>query len=182
MKELSLHILDVVQNSIGAKASLVEISVYEDVKTDSLIIEVEDNGVGMAKEMTKRVMDPFFTTRTTRKVGLGIPLFAQAARNCGGDFTIQSEEGKGTKIKASFVHSHIDRAPMGGIAETIISLVAVNPSVDFVYRHSVGNKQFLFDTRDIKQTLEDVPISNPLVLDWIKKFVEDNLREISGGA
>lgn len=182
MKELSLHILDVVQNSLGAKASLIEININENIKEDLLIIEIKDNGTGMSKEMSKKLIDPFFTTRTTRKVGLGIPLFAQAAKSCGGDFNVHSEKGKGTAIEASFVLSHIDRAPIGSMVDTMVSLVAMRPDVDFVYRHCVGDEEFILDTREIKKTLQEVPISNPMVLTWIKKFIEENLKEINGGA
>lgn len=182
MKELSLHILDVVQNSLGAKASLIEININENIISDLLLIEIKDNGIGMDEEMSKKVIDPFFTTRTTRKVGLGIPLFAQAAKSCGGDFNIHSEKGKGTTVEASFVFSHIDRAPIGSMADTMVSLVAMRPDVDFVYRHCVGNEEFILDTREIKRTLQEVPINNPMVLDWIKRFIVESLREINGGA
>ncbi|HHV18064.1 MAG TPA: ATP-binding protein [Thermoanaerobacterales bacterium] len=182
MRELSLHILDVVQNSLGAKASVIEINIEENIKKDLLIIEIKDNGSGMDEKMTKKVMDPFFTTRTTRKVGLGIPLFVHAAKSCGGDFKIQSEKGKGTAIEASFVLSHIDRAPIGSMADTMVSLVAMRPDVDFVYRHCVGDQVFILDTQEIKKTLQEVPLNNPMVLDWIKRFIEDNLKEINGGA
>lgn len=182
MKELSLHILDVVQNSLGAKASIVKINIDENIKNDLLVIEIKDNGTGMDAEMSKKVIDPFFTTRTTRRVGLGIPLFAQAAKSCGGDFNIYSEKGKGTAIKASFAFSHIDRAPIGSMADTMVSLVAMRPDVDFIYQHCVGNKEFILDTREIKKTLQEVPINNPMAFTWIKKFIEENLKEINGGA
>ncbi|NLU11050.1 MAG: sensor histidine kinase [Tepidanaerobacter acetatoxydans] len=182
MKELSLHILDVVQNSLGAKASLVEIDIVEDVKNDLLTIKIKDNGTGMDEEMSKKVIDPFFTTRTTRRVGMGIPLFAQAAKSCGGDLKVYSEKGKGTEVIATFVLNHIDRAPIGSMADTMVSLVAVHPDVDFIYRHCVGDKAFVLDTREVKKILQEVPINNPMVLDWIKRFIQDNLKEINGGA
>jgi hypothetical protein len=182
MREISLHILDVVQNSLGAKASIIEITIDENVKKDLLVIEIKDNGTGMDETATKKVVDPFFTTRTTRKIGLGIPLFAHAAKSCGGDFSIHSKKGIGTAIQASFVLSHIDRAPIGSMADTMVSLVAMRPDVDFVYRHCVGDQEFILDTREIKKTLQEVPLNNPMVLDWIKRFIEDNLKEINGGA
>lgn len=182
MKELSLHILDVVQNSIGANASLIEINICEDKEKDLLIIEIKDNGVGMDKEMSKKVFNPFFTSRTTRNVGLGVPLFAQAARSCGGDLIVHSEKGIGTVVKASFVLSHIDRAPIGSMDDTMVSLVAMCPDVDFMYRHCVGNEEFVFDTEEVKNTLEEVPINHPMVLDWIKRFIKEGLEKINGGA
>ncbi|HQA59549.1 MAG: ATP-binding protein [Tepidanaerobacteraceae bacterium] len=182
MKELSLHILDIVQNSLGAKASLIEININEDVKNDLLVIRIKDNGLGMDTATAQKVMDPFYTTRTTRRVGLGIPLFAQAAESCGGDFKIYSEKGRGTEIVATFTLSHIDRAPIGSMADTMVSLIAMRPDVDYIYRHCVGDREFTLDTREIKETLEDVPINNPMVIDWIKEFVNGNLKEINGGA
>jgi len=182
MKELSLHILDIVQNSIGAKASLVEIYINEDVKNDLLIIKIKDNGTGMDAATAQKVMDPFYTTRTTRKVGLGIPLFAQAAESCGGELKIFSEKGKGTEVVATFKLSHIDRAPIGSMADTMVSLIVLCPGVDYVYRHCVGDREFTLDTRQIKKTLEEVPINNPMVVDWIKSYINENLKEINGGA
>jgi len=181
MKEISLHILDVVQNSLEAKAMLIEIDIVEDHKENLLLISMKDNGVGMDETQTSNVLDSFFTTRTTRKVGLGLPLFAQAARECGGDLKIQSEKGRGTIVTASFVLSHIDRAPLGSMSDTMVSLVALHPDVDFVYRHCVDDKEFLFDTKIIKDTLEEVPINYPKVLNWIKTYIDEGVREISGG-
>ncbi|MCR4430006.1 MAG: ATP-binding protein [Tepidanaerobacteraceae bacterium] len=176
-----MHILDIVQNSINAGATLIEIIIDEDEKNDILTIEIKDNGRGMDESTLKKVKDPFFTTRTTRKVGLGVPLFEQAAKSCGGKLDIFSKVGEGTSIRASFVRSHIDRPPIGSMSDTMILLVATNPEIDFLYRHRVDNNEFVLDTREIKNTLQDVPISNPMVLDWIKTFVEDNLKQISGG-
>ena len=181
MKELSLNILDVVQNSLGADASIVMITINEDLEKDLLLIEIEDNGIGMDETLLKKVTDPFFTTRTTRKVGLGIPFFANAAKSCGGSFSINSKKKAGTTVRASFVHSHIDRAPIGKMADTMVSLIAMHPDVDFIYRHVVGKKEFVIDTRELKNTLKDVPLNNLMVLDWIKGFIEENQKEINGG-
>ena len=182
MKELSLHILDIVQNSLGAKAMLIKIDLVEDLKKDLLLISIDDNGVGMDESVAKSVLDPFYTTRTTRKVGLGLPLLAQAAKGCGGDIDIQTKKGKGTIIKASFGLSHIDRAPIGSMSDTMVTLIALNPEVDFVYRHCIADKEFILDTRIIKNTLQEVPINYPSVLDWIKNYVEDGIKELNGGA
>jgi hypothetical protein len=181
LKEISLHILDIVQNSIRAGSTLVEISINEDHKKDLLNIEISDNGKGMDEETVKRLKDPFFTTRTTRRVGLGIPFFAQAAQACGGDLDIKSKEGKGTTVKASFILSHIDRPPLGSMADTMVSLIAAHSELEFVYRHRVDNRDFVLDTRDIKEILQGVPLYNPRVLDWIKRYVEDCLKDINGG-
>lgn len=181
MKELSLHILDIVQNSVRAQASLIEIEIIEDSKKDRIEINISDNGKGMDEDAVKKIYDPFFTTRTTRDVGLGIPLLVQAAKNSEGDLSINSKVGKGTTVKATFVKSHIDRAPIGNMSDTMISLILPNPKIDFIYRHIVNDKIFLLDTREIKRRLQDIPITHPSVLNWINKFINNGLKQINGG-
>ncbi len=182
MRELSLHILDLAQNSLRANASIIEILINENIEKDLLIIEIKDNGIGMDEAIVEKVTDPFFTTRTTRKVGLGLSLFAHAAEKCGGRFSICSKKGKGTTVCASFVYSHLDRTPLGSMADTLVTLIATHPNVDFIYRHFVKSRNFIFDTRKIKDILKEVPLNNPIVLDWVEKFIINNLGEISGGA
>ena len=181
MRDLSLHILDIAQNSIRAKAKLVEIVIEEDAHEDTISLQIIDDGTGMDEETMAKVQDPFYTTRTTRKVGLGIPLLAQTARSCGGDFSINSGPRHGTAIKAVFIKSHIDMLPMGNMADTMVSLVAVNPNVDFVFKHKTIKCEFCFDTRDVKATLEDIPITLPTVLDWIREYIEQGLSKTCGG-
>lgn len=150
MEDISLHILDIVENSIVAKAKRIEIRVIEDIEENLFIVEIEDDGEGMDEATVKRVLDPFFTTRTTRKVGLGLPMLAQSARESGGDLKIISEVGKGTTVKATFQYDHPDRRPIGNIKETLMSLVSSHPEVDFVYEHKRGEEVLRLDTRDIK--------------------------------
>ena len=150
MEDISLHILDIVENSIVAKAKRIEIRVIEDIEENLFIVEIEDDGEGMDEATVKRVLDPFFTTRTTRKVGLGLPMLAQSARESGGDLKINSEAGKGTRVKATFQYDHPDRRPIGNIKETLMSLVSSHPEVDFVYEHKRGEEVLRLDTRDIK--------------------------------
>jgi len=178
MKELSLHILDIVENSINAGATEVEIQIVEDNKQNLMTITIIDNGKGMNEKMLEKVLDPFFTTRTTRKVGLGLPLFAQAAKMAGGDLKITSKIGLGTKVEATFIKNHIDLQPLGNMAETLVTLCALYPNVDFIYKHLVDDRSFVFDTKEIKERLKDVPINNPLVLGFIKDYVESNLKSI----
>ncbi|MDZ7261724.1 MAG: ATP-binding protein [candidate division KSB1 bacterium] len=178
MEDLSLHILDIVENSITAEARLIEINIVEDLEKDLITIELTDDGKGMDQQMLQKVLDPFVTTRTTRRVGLGLPLFAEAARMSNGQFDIQSKVGQGTKVKATFQASHIDCKPMGDIVGTIVTLIAGNPQVDFVYRHRKNDLDFSFDTREIKKALEDVPINTPRVLNWIRENLRDGLAEI----
>lgn len=182
MKELSLHILDIVQNSIVAEASLITINIVENLTTDKLIIEVTDNGCGMEKELTEKIKDPFVTGRKTRKVGLGIPLLYKACTRCDGNMEIQSEVGKGTKVTCWFKYSHIDRAPLGNMTDTILTIVAGNPHIDIVYLHMRDGKEMRLDTREIRKALGDVPINEPAVLSWIREFLREGFNSLYGGA
>lgn len=136
MRELSLNVLDIAQNSIAARASLVTLTAEEDAEADRLTLRVEDNGCGMTPEQVEKVSDPFYTTRTTRPVGMGIPLFRMAAEAAGGGLTIASELGKGTAVAATFGLSHIDRLPLGDLCGTVSALIRLNPDIDFVFRAS----------------------------------------------
>lgn len=137
MEELSLHILDIAENSIRAGATRIEIYIHEDAKNDVLTIKIKDNGAGMDKETLKKVRDPFFTTKASKKWGLGIPLLAHAARQSGGNIKIHSKPGAGTTLVATFAHSHIDRQPMGDIEETLKALIIANPGIDFAFKHRI---------------------------------------------
>ena len=174
MRELSLNVLDIVQNSITAKASLIEIELIEDINDDILKINIFDNGKGMTDEQIKSVTDPFYTTRTTRKIGLGIPLFKMAAEMSGGSFKIESIVGVGTKIFTSFIHSSIDRMPVGNINETVSMLIQMNPDIDFVYTHTFNEKSYSLDTRELREQLEDVPLDTPDVIEWINDYLKEN--------
>jgi len=182
MEELSLHILDIVQNSISAMAKIVSIAVMEDDRNDRLTVVVEDNGRGMSGETVKRVLDPFYTTRTTRKVGLGLPLLGAVAEVCGGSVVINSELGKGTSVRASFTLSHIDRPPLGSMVDTMVTLIVCNPDIDFFYEHSTPRGKFEFDTRLVRREVPDIPLGEPDVLEWIRSYISEGLNEISGGA
>ena len=173
MQELSLNVLDIAQNSVRAGASLVRITLDEDREKETLMISVADDGCGMTEEQVKSVTNPFFTTRTTRKVGLGIPFFKMAAEATGGNLTIYSTPGKGTETRAFFHTGHIDMLPVGNMAETVEMLITMNPDMDFLYVHSVGNEQFTLDTREIKAVLEDVPINSPEVASFIKETLAE---------
>ncbi len=183
MVELSLHVLDIVQNSIKANASLVEITICEDTKTNLLSIEIIDNGCGMEKEFLKDVTNPFRTTRTTRKVGLGISMFKSAAELTGGNFEIWSEVGKGTGLKAVFVYDSIDRQPLGDMASTMTTVINANPDIDYLYKHSFNGNEFDFDTRQIRGVLgADISLSEPDVLNWIDEYIKNEIENIYGGA
>ena len=183
MKELSLNILDIVENSTKAKAELVEIAISE---TDELlIIRITDNGTGMTEQTLLSVTDPFYTTRTTRKVGMGIPLFRFAAEQTGGGLTITSthidsdKENHGTTVVATFNKKHIDFTPLGDVISTLTTLIQGHPNVDFLFIHSYGERSVSLDTREIRAVLEDVPLDTFEVLIWIKENLEEQYEEFN---
>ncbi|MGI5849554.1 MAG: ATP-binding protein [Christensenellales bacterium] len=180
MRDISLHILDIAENSVRAKANLIQISVVIDSDIDMLTVIIEDNGCGMDQEMLKNVKSPFATSRTTRKVGLGIPLFKASCVNTGGDLDIISSPGMGTTLKAEYNYSHIDRPPLGDIAETIFTLTLLNPQIDFVFS-AKKDESFIYDTRQIKAAIEGVPITQPDVLEFIRGFLQEGITQVFGG-
>ena len=184
MRELSLNVMDIAQNSISAGASLIRVTVEEDEGLDELSISIGDNGRGMTPEQVQNVTDPFFTTRTTRSVGLGVPLFKMEAEMTGGRFSIESQLGVGTTTTAVFKPSSVDMIPLGDINGTINMLVMMNPDLDFLYTRRykpAGEEQreFALDTRELRTVLgEDVPLNLPEVTQWVKEFLEENTNEL----
>lgn len=168
MKELSLHLLDIAENSISAGASHVKISINENIVENQLIMSVKDNGKGMTPEMVQRIIDPFTTSRTTRKVGLGIPLLKAAAEMCNGFLSISSQPGNGTEIIVQFQHDHIDRMPIGDIAATMLHLVVGSPDIHWTFTHQVNENVFEFDDQFLKEELDGIPFSEPEVLSFIR--------------
>lgn len=179
MKELSLHILDIIQNSLKAKASLIQLIITDSVVNNLLKIEIVDNGIGMNKETISKVVDPFYTTRNTRKVGLGIPLLYEATKRCNGDLKIESELGRGTKLICSFERDNIDRAPLGNIGDTIMTIINSLDNCEFIYRHIVDKKEFEFSTIKIKEILDGTSINSPNILLWIKEYIEEAINELN---
>lgn len=151
MEDLSLHILDIVENSIRACAKKIEIKIIEEKKKDLLTIEIIDDGKGMDEKTLKNVLDPFFTTKNTRKVGLGLSLLAQSAEESGGSIEIESKPGQGTKVKATFGYSHIDRKPLGDIYESLKVLIIANPDINFIYKYQKDDVGYRLDTKEIKK-------------------------------
>lgn len=179
MKELSLHILDIVENSIKAKASLITVSYFDTVKDDKISIIIEDNGCGIKNNEINNVTNPFYTTRKTRSVGLGLSLLKEACERCNGNFSITSQLNKGTKVIASFQRSNIDVAPLGNISETILTIVNSLPEYcKFIYRHVTDEKKFEFSTVEIKNIIGDISICSPQILSWIKNHIEESIHDI----
>lgn len=178
MKELSLHLLDIAENSISASAENIFIKVKEDTLADRLSLNVIDNGKGMNPEMVNKIVDPFVTSRTTRKVGLGIPLLKAAAEACNGFLIIESEVGKGTKVEVEFQRSHIDRMPMGDLSGTLLHLIIANPEIHWNFKYQVNDQIYYFDDETIKKELEGIPLSEPLVLSYIRNEIENGIETI----
>lgn len=179
MRELSLNILDIVQNSISAGANLIEVDLDEDFNSKITVIKITDNGSGMTKEQIDSVTNPFYTTRKTRKVGLGIPFFKMAAEVTGGNFKIESSLGSGTTITAKFINSNIDMTSVGDINSTISILIKCSSNLDFVFKRTINGNSFTLDTREIRNILgSDIPLNNPDVSTWINDFLKENSDNI----
>ena len=178
MKYLSDHILDIVNNSIRANATLIEIDITEDISNDIYSLTIKDNGDGMSQEEIQKAIDPFYTSRTYRKVGLGLPLLKQNTERTGGKFHIDSSPKNGTIIKSVFKHKNIDRPTIGNISETLIIIITGTPEIDIVYSHHINTKQFIFDTREIKKELGNISISNLEVRHFMQEMINENLELI----
>ncbi|SHJ59118.1 Histidine kinase-, DNA gyrase B-, and HSP90-like ATPase [Dethiosulfatibacter aminovorans DSM 17477] len=178
MKELSLHVLDIARNSIRAEATRIGIFIEENLEDNKLVISIEDNGKGMDEETLRKIEDPFYTSRDVRRVGLGIPLLKAAVERCNGSIKIQSEEGIGTSLYCEMDYDHIDRAPLGKIQDTIMILLNDSDNYELVYTHVYNGRRFDFDTVEIKEILDGVPLGSPDVLMWIKGYILENVANI----
>lgn len=178
MKDLSLHIMDILQNSIRAGASKIDLDIIENTVENTFRILFTDNGCGMDEEMVKRVIDPFFTTRTVRKVGLGLPLLKQNCEQTGGSLHITSKQGEGAQVEAVFIHDHIDRPVLGDIAGTVVLTASANPDIHFIYRHNKNGKIYTFDTEEVNEVLDGLSIQTPEIIQYLREMIVGNLKEI----
>ena len=182
MRELSLHILDIAENGITAGADCIQIRVNEDRRGENLLtIVIADNGSGMPADKLQKPTDPFITTRTTRRVGLGLSLLAAAADRCEGKLEIETDPDRGTRVQATFRYNHIDRAPVGDMASTITTLIMGNPQVDFVYTHIIDNQDFVLDTRDLKENEQDQSLADPMLLYQLTQSIRNSLSALAEG-
>jgi len=181
LEDLSLHILDIAENSVNADAGIIEITIIEDLKKDLLLVEISDDGKGMDRAFAEKATDPFVTTREGRRVGLGLSLFAEAARASNGRLSIQPGPRGGTTIEAQFQHSHIDRKPLGDIGQTIMTLAGGNPELDLVYVHEKDERRFRFDTRTIKARLGGESVNSPERIRLIREELENYAKEMNRG-
>lgn len=181
LPEISLNVMDLAQNSIKAEATLIQIRIAISHEGNSLYFELEDNGYGMTPEQVEQVTDPFFTSRTTRKVGLGVPFIKQEAEATGGSFTIESEKNVGTILKALFYKNSIDCMPLGDICSTIHLLVIGNEEIDWIFDYKVDDEGFVLDTREFKEVLGGMSFQLPEVSQYIKEYLKENLDEVNKG-
>jgi hypothetical protein len=178
MKELALHILDITQNSVRAKATGIKIGIKESPVANTLIITIADNGCGMSAEVLKNAVDPFYTSRTTRRVGLGLPLFRMHADQAGGGMEITSEPGKGTTVTGTFAYDNIDRPPIGDIAGTIALIISGNPSIDFHFSYFFEDEEWSIDTHDLRDALGNTPVNDLKVVKYLKEMINENIEEL----
>lgn len=174
-----MHILDIAQNSVRANASEIWIEVKELISLNQFEFNIKDNGPGIADHILATIKNPFTTSRTMRKVGLGIPLLNDTCINCGGSLTIETKLGEGTVLKASMAYNHIDRPPLGDIVSTIVGLVTSNENKNIHYKHIVDHQEFEFETKEIQEVLgNDVPLTDLNVYVWMKEFIKENIDDI----
>ena len=178
MEDLSLHILDLVENAIAAKAKKIEISIQEEPKEDRLVIEIKDDGMGMDQEVSQKAADPFFTTRSSRRVGLGLSLMAQAAQEAGGRLRIESELEKGTKVVTTFQYHHIDRKPLGDMTETMTTLLLGNPELQISYIHQKDGKSYVLNSQMLKERFKNQSLTHPEVIQWLRRHLREGLAQI----
>ena len=179
MRELSLHLLDIAENGVSAGAQNITITIVEDLRTDRLQLAVEDDGRGMDAAMVEQVTNPFITTRTTRKVGLGIPLLKLAAEMCDGSLTVESTPNVGTTVNVDFQRSHIDRMPLGDVPGTLLALLVGWPQVHWVLRYRVDDEEFVFDDAPIKEELGDLPLSDPEVISFLRGALREGIADVT---
>ena len=178
MKELAMHVYDLMENSTAANSTEVSLTIRDSLKDNVYAFTIKDNGKGMSPEFLAKVTDPYTTSRTTRKVGLGLPLIKMNTENCGGGMRLQSEVGKGTVLEFWFQHDHWDRPPMGDLAGTIVMLCAAHEDIHIVYTHITDEGEFTFDTNEIHEALDGMSMNDIKVMGWLKDMVQENLESI----
>lgn len=178
MKELSMHVYDLMENSTAANSTLVELTIKDSLKENIYAFTIKDNGKGMSPEFLAKVTDPWTTSRTTRKVGLGLPLIKMNTENAGGGMKIESEVGKGTVLNFWFQHDHIDRPPMGDLAGSLVMLFSAHQDIHFIYTHITDEGEFVFDTDEVKEALDGMPMNDVHIMKYLKEMIQENLKEI----
>lgn len=183
MREISLHVLDILQNSVAAGASCIRLHITQSRARDRLEIVIEDDGCGIEEERLIHILDPFTTSRTTRKVGMGLPMFQASANRAGGSLNIRSQAGSGTRVTARYCLSHIDRPPLGDLAGTVVLQAVGSPQIRLIFILTTDDGEFTMDTQHVAQVLgPQVPLSDPAVAQWIKEYINEGIQSVNGGA
>ena len=178
MKELAMHVYDLMENSMAAGAKDVKLTIKDSLKDNVFHFTIEDNGKGMSKEFLAKVTDPYTTSRTTRKVGLGLPLIKMNTERCGGGMKIESEVGVGTKLEFWFEHNNWDRPPMGDLSGTLVMLLSAHEDIHFVITYKTDKDEFVLDTDELKEALDGMSMNDIHIINYLKEMVEENLKEI----
>jgi len=178
LREIALHLLDIAENSVAAGAKFIQVSVEEDLQNDRLKVIVQDDGKGMSGQLVARVCDPFVTSRTTRKVGLGIPLLKAAAEASNGGLSVFSEPGHGTRLEAEFQRSHIDRLPLGDLAGTMLTLTVGFPGIHWVFQYQAHGAEFTFDDELVKRELGEISLTEPSILAYIREVIQEGICSV----
>ena len=178
MKELAMHVYDLMENSTAANSKDVKLTIRDSLKDNDFHFTIEDNGKGMSPEFLAKVTDPYTTSRTTRKVGLGLPLIKMNTENCGGGMKLTSELGKGTRLEFWFQHDHWDRPPMGDLAGWLVMLVSQHEDIHFIITYVTDEGEFVFDTDEVKVALDGMSMNDVSIMDYLKEMVRENLAEI----
>jgi anti-sigma regulatory factor (Ser/Thr protein kinase) len=184
LREIALHLLDIAENGVSAGASRIEMLVEEDLVNDRLKLVIQDNGKGMDEQLLKQVTNPFVTSRTTRKVGLGLPLFKAAAEACGGRLQISSTPGQGTCVEIEFQHSHIDRMPLGDLTSTWLTLLVGFPQIHWLFQYRArvqtnrDDVEFTFDDEPIKLELGEIPLTEPSILTFMRELLQEGVSRV----
>jgi len=180
VKEISLNVLDILENSINAQAKNIKLTVIDDEDKDYLFLEIKDDGKGMSPELKEKVFDPFFTSSSNKKVGLGLPLLKYEAESCGGFVVIESQEGKGTVVKIKFKKSHVDRPPLGDLVSTILFIFTTHPEINFSYIHQYNDKVFEIKTQELREACGE-DLCSPFIIKGIEELIRNNLNLLYGG-
>lgn len=178
MKELSLHVYDLMENSIAANATLIEVTIHCSVKDNIYDFTIKDNGKGMSQEFLSKVTDPWTTTRKTRKVGIGLPLIKMNTETAGGGMKIESKPGKGTVLNFWFQNNHLDRPPMGDLTGTIVILCSQYKDIHFIFKYITDTGEYIFDTDEIKEFLDGMSMQDVSIMKYLKEMIQENLEEI----
>jgi anti-sigma regulatory factor (Ser/Thr protein kinase) len=182
VRELSLHVLDVLENSLTAGARHIRLEIDEDTRGNRLSITIEDDGCGMDAETQAKAVDPYYTTRTTRHVGLGLPLLKSAAERCEGGLDLTSQVRVGTTVVATFRRDHIDRAPLGDMVSTLMgALLSSREGWELQFRHRLDDREFRLDTAEVREILGDVPLKHPAVREWLESYLRQGYEELYDG-